>query len=943
MLKGRIAQPPFNQAQRAKKLFITIIVLMVLTITLAWILSALGVITNAVSTIISTICSAISAIAAVVPLLNSSSPASSSPSSALIESFPSTAQTTYSLTLSYRNLMAIPPLTASRVVLQRENAVQKVYNELVLSDVTTVVLTGIGGCGKSTLAALVYWHVEKLRQCGNSPFTASTLWVQVVPSTSMEDLIGTLCEAMGKPLPDLSYALPQDQSRFLLRLLNTADQPRLIILDQFEYLLDWHTGKARDDRPGIGEWIDVVNSQPCRCRFLITSRPWPRGTRVYPSVCMREYAAERFTELEGMKLLLNLGVQATEDELQRVIAYCEGHAYALMLCASLIRHHHITLSTLLNDPAYVRLWTGNVARNLLDSIVEQQLDTFQHTLLLACSVFREPFSYGAMCTVADPGNTLARIQIHFALETLLTQHLFQAVGEGMYQLHAIVSSYAREHFVVGDDLANQQALKKAHSQAAQYYIQLASMHRSARDRRPSADDIHDWLEATWQLCQAGRYLDAYNLIRRENIFTNLMRLGRNTLLLEFCQLLLSDETWSPEQAAYIYSTLGDTYGTLGQNEQAQKNYLQVLAPGLEGENKIQCIHALSGLGRICNTLGNSQQAQAYLEQALTFLSSVQNQAALSQVFTNLGWVYYDQGQMSQASNYFEKALHIVQELEDQRQEGLILGYLGRVADDSGQKWVAQQYYEQAVHLLNSVGDHDGQGIMLANLGRITHVLGESKQGQQYLEQAIQIIKETGDRNGEATVTNDLGMLYAETGDREQAKSYLERSLRLRREVGNRRGESRVLIDLGNVYIDEGNLEFAKESFEQALLLLREIGPGWREIRPLKKLGKVCKIQGQYEQALKYYREALYLCRKVMNRWEECNLIFKIGSLYLLQSRYDVALTFLVHAKKVAEEVRSVDSQEIQEQISFLQIKLGDDQFEKLITSVDSHAMQMLDG
>ena len=44
----------------------------------------------------------------------------------------------------------------------------------------------------------------------------------------------------------------------LFNVLNTAEQPRLIVLDQFENLLDWRTGHALADRPGVGEWLDAI-------------------------------------------------------------------------------------------------------------------------------------------------------------------------------------------------------------------------------------------------------------------------------------------------------------------------------------------------------------------------------------------------------------------------------------------------------------------------------------------------------------------------------------------------------------------------------------------------------------------------------------------------------------------------------------------------------------
>ncbi len=922
---------------------------MILIITTVWILSSLGFIASAWSTTISIVCTVIGVIAAVIPLLKSSaiSDASSAPapsaSSNLIPGSNALRQSS-SPNAAYHGIIGIPSLTDSRVILQRENDVKKVYDQLMAKDITAVVLTGIAGVGKSTLAALVYRYAEALRQQDAGPYTAPSLWLQIGTSVTMDDLAGTLFEALEKPLPDFYKLFPQDQAMQLFHILNIVESPRLIVLDQFEHFLDWQTGKALINRPGIGEWLDAINSGPCRCRLLLTSRPLPCGTRDYPSAYMQEYRVRRLDVLEGIDLLRKLGVEGKDEELQQVVAYCDGHIYALTLCASLVRHHHLTLSTLLNDPSYVRLWTGNVARNLLDSIFQQQLEPLQREVLQAFSVFREPVPLNAIYAILDPGKRVSHMQIQFAVEALLIQHLLQTVGEGAYQLHAIVASYAREHIAEGDDQANQQEVREAHRKAAQYYLRLAATGRPPGKQRWHIHDMHELLEAVWQQCQAGLYAEAYDLIKREGVFSDLKRFGGNATLLELSQLLLPSDHWqpTPDQAAYIYNHLGDAYSVLGQPERAQESYLRVLELCEKRDDDTQRAWALASLGRINNALGNSKQAQVYLEEASETFRNIHNQPGLGEVFTNLGWVYYDRGQMEQARNYFEQALHIFQEVGDQREVGLVKGYLGRVADDSGQKWAAQEYYEQAVHLLKGVGDRDGEGIMLANLGRVTHVLGNSEQGRQYLEQALKMIREVGDRNSEATVMNDLGMLHAETGQVDQATTTLEEALQLRQEIGNRRGESRVLIDLGNIYMNKGQIGRAKDYFEQALRLLREIGPGWREVRPLKKLGNVSIAMGQKEQALKYYTEALHICRKVGNYWEESNLLFKIGSLYLEQNQYNLALAFLLRAKAITEEVKNINIGEIQEKITFMETKIGEVRFTKLLSEIEPSAGQIAD-
>src|SRR5579883_2882415 len=65
---------------------------------------------------------------------------------------------------TYRGIMGVPPPTDPRTIQQRAGAVRDIYARLIDPGTSAVVLTGIGGVGKSTLAALVYSYAEAQRQ-----------------------------------------------------------------------------------------------------------------------------------------------------------------------------------------------------------------------------------------------------------------------------------------------------------------------------------------------------------------------------------------------------------------------------------------------------------------------------------------------------------------------------------------------------------------------------------------------------------------------------------------------------------------------------------------------------------------------------------------------------------------------------------------------------------
>jgi tetratricopeptide (TPR) repeat protein len=798
---------------------------------------------------------------------------------------------------SHRGIFGLPPPTDSRTIQQRERVVKEVYTQVTQPDITAIALTGIGGAGKSTLAALIYRYAEEQRQMHSSPFLAETLWLTVDQATTFADLVGNLLEALGKPLPDLSHLAPQNQAVALFNSLNATDKPCLVILDQFENLLDWETGYALIDRPGVGEWLDILNSQRCACRILLTSRPRPVGTRKYPPTYLQEYPVGGLEATEGIALLHNRGVQGTETELETAVSYCEGHAFSLTLLASLMQEHQMSLTTLFKNSS---LWIGDIATNLLDQIYTAQLSDIQRELLRAFSVYREPVPLEAALAII---NSPMKSEVSAALKTMLTQHLLEAVGEGRYQLHAILAKYIQEHFAESDEAANLQALRVEHTHAALYYLHQAEVHGPPREKRHRRSDVHDLIEAIWQYCQAEQWQEAYHLMVKESIFDDLSQWGENAVLLELYQLL-SLERWQLADAhkAHISIVLGEVYRVIGQNEQALTYLEQGLGICQKIGDRAGAGRALTDLGRVHNPLGNKNKAKAYYQQALSILEEGGDRAGEAMVVNNLGWIYFDLGQMSRALECYEQGLKIYQEAGDRKGEAPTLYSIGNIYLELGQNERALDYFMQSLSISREVADRRWEGITLSHLGLAYNAMGNQELALHYCQEGVNISRETGHRSSEGWSLYNFGCVYQSLEEKEHAISLYEQALSILRETGDRRGEAKALSHLGWMY----------------------------------------SLLDQKDWAKKYSLEGLSILRQVADRWGEAEVLHQVGLLYYEQSSCDVALAFFLLAARFFKEVKGSYFKEIEQSIDILREKIGEEQFKALLATVEPQAQQIVD-
>ncbi len=719
----------------------------------------------------------------------------------------------------YRGIMGVPPPTDPRTIQQREKAVRDVYTKLTQSDISAIALTGIGGVGKSTLAALIYRYAEVQRRAGNGPFTAEAIWLNVDPAATMADLAGNLFELFGKPLPDFGNLSLQHQAMALFNVIDTTDRPRIIVLDQFENLLDWQTGHALPDRPGVGEWLDAINSQPCTCRILLTSRPWPQGTREYPPTCMQEYFVQGLETSEGIELLRKLRIEASETDLRTVVERCQGHAFALTLLASLLRNRNLGLAAFFKDPIYAQIWSGNVARNLLDYIYRQQLNEEQRELLLAFSVYREPVPLAAAQALVDLSSEVSKVQVQSALDALLAQHLLQASGDGRYQLHALVANYAQSHFDESNEPANKEALRAARARAAQYYLQQASTSCPPPDKRRQISDVQPLIEAIWQFCQSGQWQSAFDLMEQEKLFMSLKNWGCNADLLELYQLLLPSDKWQPGplHTAFIYNDLGVVYRMLWRMDRAREYLERALSICREIGERRMAAWALNNLGRVYADSGNKEYARECYQEALEIFREEKERNGEGAALNNLGWVYSAWGMREQEKDYFKQALGIFREVGDLKGEAAALNSLGQAYEELGKTDEALKNYEQALSVFRGLGARRGEGWTLNNIGKTYITLGQLDQAQKHLEQAL-AIRRVIDHKGEGRTLNNLGMAYAGLGNKEQAWGCYWQALEITEEIGDQEGNSRVLRNISMIYLDEHRHDLALA----ALLLAKDV-------------------------------------------------------------------------------------------------------------------------
>lgn len=806
--------------------------------------------------------------------------------------------------MSYQSVLGMPPLTDPTVIQQRSGLIDAIIAELAQPHVNALVLTGIGGVGKSTLAALLYRSIETRQLHGTGPFSTPPLWLSINTTTTLADIMATLYQALEKPLPDLKSLSPASQASLLFSTLSSAPA-KLIVLDQFDNLLHWQTSQALPTHMGIGEWIEALNSQLFQsgCRLLLTSRSYPKGMHEYPPTYVQPYQVPGLDLDESLDLLRLRKVQASETELCEAATACYGHALSLTLLIALVREYGLRLTYLLADPT---LWQGDIAAQLLD-VIFQHLSDIQHQMLCAFSVYRMPVPIEAVQAF------LYEHQMRFilpALRALLTQHLVQVTEEGSYYSHVIVATYARHHFVEKDEQANLQALRNVHSKAAQFYIQDARTYVCSAQECHCYDVLQSLVEAVWHYAQAKEWQKAYELVSQEDLFARLEWHHESLILSKVSQLLLQQDDWKPEpvDVANISHFLGSAYDVLGQKKQAIVYYEKTLKVYQEMQNLDKIGQVSNLLGSVYHGMYNIQEALMYYKQSYAISNEINNLQAQGTILGNIGGCYWLLGDFQEALHYYQQSLSIAQQTKDPLGEGSVLNNIGEMYREQGEPQKALDYYQKALTLIRMQGDRHKEGSIMNNLGAVYDDLGEPQKAFDYYLQALAFIKEVGDLQVEGNILNNLGHIYHYFGKPKKALHHYQQALTICREVGNRHFESTTLIGIASVYRGIGKTKVAIKYYLEALTILHELGDYTKEASTNYKIGSLFFRLSKIQETLHYYKQALTLYQQIGDRTNEGILLNTIGCLYNDTGQVQKALDYYEKALSLCQQTNDLHNE-----------------------------------
>jgi len=577
-----------------------------------------------------------------------------------------------------------------------------------------VVLTGIGGIGKSALAAAAARRLAWR-------YPGGVFWVDGRDYLETGMQLENLLSIFGHVYPEQFGQLPVTRQRELaLDYLRRIEAPALLVVDNAD---------VADD----GVWR-FLQETPRPSAVLVTTRTGPEY-----GACLLD--VEAMTPQEGLTFLVaEIGrsrndprwFMSMDDEtagkLLEVAELLDGHALALLQAGTMAGRMGLdyALAQVRANPA-----RGETARRFDFSY--NPLPGPQKELLHRLAAFAADFDLQALAAVCSPTDEIPPSPgrggagggvSHWGADlpelvrgSFVERHSL-GPGTDRFRLHPVMREYLRRQAGPAPMAAHDRSF-------ARYFTTLAGWGRdqlgnpeTALQAVATATVERANLLAAQGVCLAQGLWDetvslAYDLAE---LFTRTGHWADRRRALE-AGIDAARESENRRDEAGLAHNLGMLAQDTGDYAEARRLYGESLDIEQQLGNRAGVAISLHQLGTLAQAQGDYAEARRLYGESLDIARQLGDRAGVAQTFHQLGNVAYLQGDYAEARRLYGESLDIKQQLGNRAGVAQTLHQLGMLAEEAGNLEEAHRLFADSLATLEALGSPDA-AIARRSLNRV---------------------------------------------------------------------------------------------------------------------------------------------------------------------------------------------------------------------------------
>jgi tetratricopeptide (TPR) repeat protein len=252
---------------------------------------------------------------------------------------------------------------------------------------------------------------------------------------------------------------------------------------------------------------------------------------------------------------------------------------------------------------------------------------------------------------------------------------------------------------------------------------------------------------------------------------------------------------------------------------------------------------MNWIGRVYSEQGHYGEARMWYQRGLEAAgAAVPLETAMA--WHGLATIDMVQGEYGAAREKFQKSLEMEQQIGNRIGEAATWQQLANIDVYQGEYGAAREKFQKSLEISQQLRDHYGEASAWHNLASIDMEQGDYGAAREKLQKSLEIEQQIGDRVGGAATWHQLASIDMEQGDYGAAREKFQKSLEIKQQIGDRAGQAYTWHQLATVDVRQGEYGAAREKLQKSLEITQQIGGRAGEAGAWHNLGVLARGVGR---------------------------------------------------------------------------------------------------
>nr|WP_228014697.1 tetratricopeptide repeat protein [Fortiea sp. LEGE XX443] len=796
------------------------------------------------------------------------------------------------------------------------------------SDYIGVFIAGMGGLGKSSLAARLCTRVQAQR-----PNFERVVLIGVVDEVGLINKLASKYERFAGVLALLNQPGISFKGRlqnFFEAIENEHDKPVLLVLDDFEQNIPQEnvadsslrmTTAAYDVLAALCAALDENQAES---RLIVTCRYLEENTLPPHRLHLESLAAMGEADINKIYWRLDEDVRLQVRK-QRLLKIADGNPRLLKWLVEVVQLPDLATDELLTKLEGVQLkFRENIlAETLLNALADEE-----KKFLAQLSVFCLPVTIDIINSVStssaetqyiaslqllpklislslvESATTYAKQTPEYRVTTILEPLLQPLLTEEQWQTTRQTATRIiyRSWWEEADNKNEEQARE---------IVRLAVLGQE-KDIAVSVGDriaIH-WVNRSrfveaWELCQEilqlGEDYRILGTIARAEETLGFVKeaLTHYEQALELCPKDdLREKATTLHNMAYLKAQQGDVIGAYALYQQSLDIYESI--NNVQG--KAATLYQIAGLKA---QQGDVTRAYALYQQSLDITDSINNVQGKAATLHAMAILKAQQGDVIGAYALYQQSLDIKESINNVQGKAATLYQIAGLKAQQGDVTRAYALYQQSLDITDSINNVQAKAATLHQIAGLKAHQGDVTGAYALYQQSLDIKESINDVRGKAATLHEMAILKAQQGDVIGAYALYQQSLDIKESINDVQGKAATLHNMAILKAQQRDVTGAYALYQQSLDIYESINDVQGKAATLHEMALLKAQQGDVRRAYALYQQSLDISDSINNVKGKAATLHEMALLKAQQGDVAGAIALFQQSLDIKESINDV--------------------------------------